>query len=454
MSTNEIKSNKTPEQQAEHKPNCAQLLRAAIIQQNAAPVYIIEKNSDYRPLLGCPNYFVFLETVYEELKQEGFSIQAFNDASTPVIIRSNPGSLDNSNKAVSLCRRLQAAGVTVYRQDSNAPFEPIKCSGLDAIRQEIIKQYQDYFSAAGSMFEFDNVIKSNANTPAINTGFSQFDKILDGGLYEGLYTIGAISSLGKTTFCENIADQIAKAGHDVIIISLEMSKFELISKSISRLTFVKYLNEGGQVKYEYCKTARGITDGSRYTNYTEAELDLIQQAKAYYFSNIGRHLFIYEAIGSMNELIVREIIKRHIENTGNRPIVIIDYLQLLQNSDKYINSSDKQRADANVSALKRISRDYKIPVIAISSVNRMSYDSEITFASFKESGGIEFSSDVVIGLQLAGVGRADFNVNQAKAKDPREIELVMLKNRQAKTGDKLKFYYYPMFNHFMEIEGE
>lgn len=452
MSTNEIKSNKTPEQQAEQKPNCAQALRTAIIQQNAAPFYIIERNSDYSPLIGCN--FTFLENVCEELKQEGIALSPVEDASTPVIIRSNPGSLDNSNKAASLCRKLQAAGVTVYRQDSNAPLEPIKCSGLDAVRQEIIKQYQDYYSAAGSMFEFDNVIKSNANTPAINTGFSQFDKILDGGLYEGLYTIGAISSLGKTTFCENIADQIAKAGHDVIIISLEMSKFELISKSISRLTFVKYLNEGGQIRYEWCKTARGITDGSRYANYKQGELELIQQAKAYYFSNIGRHLFIYEAIDSMNEKIVREIIKRHIENTGNRPIVIIDYLQLLQNSDKYINSSDKQRADANVSALKRISRDYKIPVIAISSVNRMSYDSEITFASFKESGGIEFSSDVVIGLQLAGVGRADFNVNQAKAKDPREIELVMLKNRQAKTGDKLKFYYYPMFNHFMEIEGE
>ena len=441
---NEQQSNQATQ---ENEYQTAQHLRQLVIAKDAAPVYIIEKGSDYRPLLnGVTEYFV-LDAIFEDIKQDKTYLTGTLKAPTPVIIRSNP----SSYQAAEICKRLQSVNITVFRQDSNKPYKAITCGGLDAIRQEVVKQYQDNYSAGGTIAEFDNIIQSNANTPAIPTGFKRLDAILDGGLYEGLYTIGAISSLGKTTFCENIADHIAGRGQDVIIISLEMSKYELISKSISRLTFCKYLSDTKTFKYEWCKTARGITDGSRYPNYNAEEKQLIKYCRDYYAANIGNHLYIYEAIGDMNTDIMREIIHRHIDNTGSRPVVIIDYLQLLQHPDKYINGSDKQRTDANVSALKRLSRDFKIPVIAISSVNRMSYETEITFASFKESGGIEFSSDVVIGLQLAGVGKPDFNVNEAKARDPREIELVMLKNRQAKIGDKISFYYYPMFNNFMEI---
>ena len=71
--------------------------------------------------------------------------------------------------------------------------------------------------------------------------------------------------------------------------------------------------------------------------------------------------------------------------------------------------------------------------------------------SFKESGAIEYSSDVLIGLQIEGAGGKDFDVNEAKNKDPRKIELVILKNRSAATGGKIAFEYYPMFNYFREV---
>ena len=59
---------------------------------------------------------------------------------------------------------------------------------------------------------------------------------------------------------------------------------------------------------------------------------------------------------------------------------------------------------------------------------------------------------MVIGLQLAGVEdkAADFDIITAKNKNPREIELVILKNRQAKSGAAIKYYYYPMFNFYFE----
>ena len=63
---------------------------------------------------------------------------------------------------------------------------------------------------------------------------------------------------------------------------------------------------------------------------------------------------------------------------------------------------------------------------------------------------IEYSSDVLIGLQLKGAGSKDFNATEAKKKNPREIELVILKNRNGSTGEKIEFKFYPLFNYFAE----
>ena len=69
--------------------------------------------------------------------------------------------------------------------------------------------------------------------------------------------------------------------------------------------------------------------------------------------------------------------------------------------------------------------------------------------SFKESGDIEYSADVLLGLQLQGVEETDFDVNEAKQKDPREVELTVLKNRNGRTGDVLEYSYSSPFNLFV-----
>ena len=70
--------------------------------------------------------------------------------------------------------------------------------------------------------------------------------------------------------------------------------------------------------------------------------------------------------------------------------------------------------------------------------------------AFKESGAIEYSTDVLIGLQLKGVGNKNFDIDQAKSKNPREVEAVILKNRNGRTGGKTGFDFYAMFNYFAE----
>ena len=103
--------------------------------------------------------------------------------------------------------------------------------------------------------------------------------------------------------------------------------------------------------------------------------------------------------------------------------------------------------------LKRISRDFKTPVIGISSFNRDNYNNAVSMQAFKESGAIEYSSDVLIGLQLKGAGDKDFDPTEAKKKNPREVELVILKNRNGQTGAKVPFEFYPMFNYFVENDN-
>ena len=293
---------------------------------------------------------------------------------------------------------------------------------------------------------FIDGITESANTPFVSTGFEKLDEVLDGGLYEGLYICGAISSLGKTTLITQIVDQVAEKGTDVLIFSLEMARTELMAKSISRNTLLKVMEEKKDISL--AKTIRGITTGSRYAYYKNEEKEIITNAVRKY-GEYADKIYIYEGIGNIGVKEIRKTVEDHIKDTGRRPIVVIDYIQILDPFD--VRASDKQNIDHAVMELKRISRDLKISIIGISSFNRGSYSNTVGMESFKESGALEYGSDVLIGLQLKGAGTKDFNVDEAKQKSPREIELVILKNRNGATGKKVNFNYYAMFNYFKEV---
>lgn len=323
--------------------------------------------------------------------------------------------------------------------------EEIQNDPEEAIRMAQEAEYMQT-SVLSHVDEFVNGIAESVNTPYIPTKFKILDTILDGGLYEGLYFIGAISSLGKTTFAMQMCDQIADSGHDVLIFSLEMARAELMAKSISRLTFLDVIQSGGDTRN--AKTARGITTGSRYAKYSQTEKDLIQRSITAYKRFAG-NIFIHQGIGDIGTEQVRAIVDKHISITGRKPVVLIDYLQILAPAD--VRATDKQNTDKAVIELKRISRDFKIPVIGISSFNRENYAYPVSMQSFKESGAIEYSSDILIGLQLHGTGTKNFNATKEKAKNPRDVELVILKNRNGTAGKKIQYHYYPMFNFFHEI---
>ena len=284
------------------------------------------------------------------------------------------------------------------------------------------------------------------------TGFNRLDRAIK--ITDGLYIIGAISSLGKTTFTLQIADHIAESGRDVIIFSLEMSRKELIDKSICRMIFSDWIQGKSNLLSEesinYQTLNLGQISAPNSLNISGEKLAGLETKTSKYFQTIAKRTSIYESVGNVGVTEIAERVNKYVYYSGNKPLVIIDYLQLLAPVDPHF--TDKQNTDKNVLELKRLSRELEIPIIAISSLNRANYNESINMSAFKESGAIEYSSDVLLGLQLAGAGDKDFNVDMATSQEPRQIELKILKNRRGKTGDSINFEYYASRQFFRELE--
>ena len=277
----------------------------------------------------------------------------------------------------------------------------------------------------------------------ITTGFNSFDK-KSGGLYPGLYVLAATSSLGKTTFALQMADNLAAAGHDVLFFSLEQSRLELVTKSLSRII--------------YQEKGLSISALSFRKGYYQQELR--QAAAIYnYQRRIGEHLSIIEGNFNCNLSFIGEYIRRYIRRNETRPIIFIDYLQILQSADTAKGATLRENINSTVTELKRISRENDLTVFVISSVNRANYLTPIDFESLKESGGIEYTADVIFGLQLQCLHDDIFNqkekiaqkrerIKAAKRAEPREIELVCLKNRYGIANFTCNFDYYPQWDLF------
>ena len=254
------------------------------------------------------------------------------------------------------------------------------------------------------------------------TGFSKLDKILYGGLRSGLYILGAVSGLGKTAFCLQIADYIAQSGREVMFFSLEMSKWEMMTREIS---LSSYRLSWGNKQYKPYSTEEIFAGEFKRDDLNEA----MKRCSKY-------KLQIIEGDFGLSVKQIGDDVTEHLRLGKEPPVVIIDYLQTLKPCDDRKYLSDKQVVDENVVALKRLSRDRNIPILAISSLNRANYKS-MEISSFKESGSIEYSGDVVMGLEYKGHGKTI------------AISLKVMKNRNGKKGD-VDFTFTPQYNYFAE----
>ena len=323
-------------------------------------------------------------------------------------------------------------------------FNSLEQTAIKKYQQENVLNYLDIFN--------ENIKDQEKNKP-LSTGIKALDEALEGGFYsKNLVILGAISSLGKTTLALQIGDNIARGGTDVLIFSLEMSKEELIAKSLSRNMFLKaYDKHYTALSLTTREILKGIGLNEDLAN-NKQRVETYKEAYEDYKENIASNVYITECNDDIeiNIKTINDKIKNHIAITNNKPFVVIDYLQIIQNQEKGL--TDKQVIDKIVTSLKRIARDNDITILLISAFNRASYNQESNLASFRDSSTIEYTSDVLISLQhekLDGVtdDTHKVNTNQEQQKDERDLTLKVLKNRNGRITDVKNITFYAKYNY-------
>lgn len=298
-------------------------------------------------------------------------------------------------------------------------------------------------SAAGYIDSFLNEIRESVNNPPVSTGFNAFDRLIGGGLRPGLTVIMAMPNIGKSAFVLQIADQIAAySKKDVLYCSLEMSRSDHMARSISRQTYAESIRRNDR---SAARSATEITDGFLYQNYTEIQKSTIAAAIDNYRKYADHLYFMCGSQITFKQ--IEQAVYTHKAITGSAPVVIVDYLQIIVPDDP--KADQKSNTDRNITKLVNLGKSNKTPVIAISSVNRMSYKGSLSMSSAKESGGVEFGCDVLLAMQYRDQNEKT-NFAEEKARYPRQIEFEIHKNRYGRNDGKTYFNYYPKYNTFGE----
>lgn len=299
-----------------------------------------------------------------------------------------------------------------------------------------------------SAFEAD--MKDFQRYSGRKTGFKNLDgegdefKFQKINLYPGLYVIGAVSSLGKSTFCLQLADQLAQRGEHVLFFAFEQSRFELVSKSLARLS------QPEDAIYDSNPTAIEIREGRITPELREAKQK---------YKELAGHYAIIECDFAYDVKKLEDTVDAYIKQYRVKPVVFVDYLQLVRSSNLRLTAA-KDIIDDVIRDLKQLQKQNELIMFVVSSLNRQNYLTTIDFESFKESGAIEYTADVVIGLQLAVMNNKLFEsdtkttkkrkvVKAAKAESPRQIELSVLKNRYGVSNASYYFEYYPKYDLFI-----
>ena len=282
------------------------------------------------------------------------------------------------------------------------------------------------------------------------TGFKNIDKYLT--LYPGMAALGGSASLGKTTFAVNLADNLSMMGETVLYFVLEQETIEIVTKLEARKLFylepespIKNIDIKNGAKSEALHAARGLLSVS---------------AERF---NIVRCNFTTTAED------IRDYVEAFIKRTGIRPVVFIDYLQLISPPDDY-RGDTRTATDHILKVIKTMQLDNELFVVLISSFNRNSYILPVSMEAFKETGMIDYTCDYVWGLQLSILEASGFYVKEGKnggqrettinakrdaiyeasIKNPKEVEFVSLKSRHGRQCYKCFFTYNMQFDSFIE----
>ncbi len=265
----------------------------------------------------------------------------------------------------------------------------------------------------------------NQNFFGLKSGFDDLDSLIQGFQKSDLIIIAGRPSMGKTALSLNIATNIIQTSKlPILFFSLEMSKEQIMYRLLAMETNINQirLRNGKLNQNDWIKVNRMIN----------------------IFSKLP--LFIDDA-SNLSIQNIRSKIKTLIFEQNQVGLVIIDYLQLMQNSKLKLENRVQELSQITRS-LKIIAREFNIPIIALSQLSRNvenRLEKRPVLSDLRESGSIEQDADLVLMLYRKDSSN-DTNLDQD------DIELIIAKQRNGPTGT-VKLQFQKKSNKFISIRN-
>jgi len=253
--------------------------------------------------------------------------------------------------------------------------------------------------------------RKTLGSAGIMSGFPRLDVVLKGWQPTQLIILAARPSVGKTALALNFATNAVKAGKKVAFFSMEMSRYELISRVMAC---------ENTISMTHFVDTKELTDGEYSKVFQWA--NKMEKAGLYIFDECG---------GKPSEIMA---LSKMVQGKYGLDLVVVDYLQLLR-PDRRNNNHAVEVGDISWS-LKQMAMRLKVPVIALSQLNRAveeRQDKIPKLSDLRDSGNIEQDANVVIGL-----AQDDYDDKSAPVK---RVTAVVLKNRNGPLATvQLQFY--------------
>ena len=257
-----------------------------------------------------------------------------------------------------------------------------------------------------SFTELEQLYNKKQHVTGVPTGFIDLDYKTAGLHKSDLVLIAARPAMGKSAFALNIATNAAvRANTPVAIFSLEMSKEQMANRIL-------------------CSEA--MVDSNKVRTGTLEDADWVKLAEA---SGVlsESNIYIDDTPGiSIMEIRAKCRKMKHEKNIG---LVVIDYLQLIQGSNKKGGSRENEIAEISRS-LKILAKEIEVPVIALSQLSRapeQRTDHRPMLSDLRESGSIEQDADIVMFLYRDGYYNEE-------SENKNIAEVIIAKHRSGSTG--------------------
>jgi replicative DNA helicase len=320
-------------------------------------------------------------------------------------------------REMSLARRLVSAGTEIATRGTSLKED---VGELVDYAQKTIMDIADTSTVSGSVHikaliqssykKLQSLYERKEQITGISTGFVDLDKMTAGFHPGNLIIVAGRPSMGKTAFALNIAQHAASRTIDaepVLVFSLEMGNDELALRLLASEARV----DAGRMKTGLFK-----------------DTDWPKMARA--GETLARSKLYIDDASSLSVLDLRAKARRQKAETG-LGMVIVDYLQLMKGNSRLENR--QQEISDITRSLKALAKELKIPVVALSQLNRSietrgKNERRPLMSDLRESGAIEQDADMIMFVYREEVYDKENPDLKGKA------EIILVKQRNGPTG--------------------